>query len=386
MIIIETVFWLSLFAVFYAYLGYPVFLWLLAGIISDPVKKNNIMPSVSLVISVYNEERILPRKIENALELDYPEGLLEIAIISDGSTDQTNNIIQNHAKGNSRILPCIVPTNKGKTACLNDFVPKLRGEIVLFSDANSFYERNLISNIVQPFADQRVGFVTGSTRYFTPLEGKATEATNIYSKVERLTKSLESRIGSCVGADGAVFAIRKSLFSPMNPYDINDLVIPLMIVQKGNRGVLEETAFCNEQAAEGMKGEFRRQVRITNRTLRALFNYKSLLNPFRYPIFSFEIFSHKLMKFLIPFWMVLLFMTNVILVWENHLLYKVSLIAQSLFYIVAFTKGAGKGGRFIGQLAKVCHAFVLVNAAHILGWFKYFTGETFTSWSPERKQ
>ena len=385
MIIIETVFWLSLFAVFYAYLGYPVFLWLLAGIISDPVKKNNIMPSVSLVISVYNEERILPRKIENALELDYPEGLLEIAIISDGSTDQTNNIIQNHAKGNSRILPCIVPTNKGKTACLNDFVPKLRGEIVLFSDANSFYERNLISNIVQPFADQRVGFVTGSTRYFTPLEGKATEATNIYSKVERLTKSLESRIGSCVGADGAVFAIRKSLFSPMNPYDINDLVIPLMIVQKGNRGVLEETAFCNEQAAEGMKGEFRRQVRITNRTLRALFNYKKLFNPFRYPIFSFEIFSHKFMKFMTPFWILLIFMSNIFLAWESNLTYKVTLTAQAFLYIVALTHVVKNSSGLTGRLANLCHTFVWINAAYTAGWFRYLTGDTYTSWSPERK-
>ena len=131
-----------------------------------------------------------------------------------------------------------------------------------------------------------------------------TEATTLYSSLERLTKTLESKIGSCVGADGAIFAIRKALFSPMNPYDINDLVIPLMIVKKGCRGVLEELAFCKEETVEEEKSEFQRQVRITNRTLRALFNYKSLLNPFRYTFFSFEIFSHKLIKFLIPFLMV----------------------------------------------------------------------------------
>jgi len=382
---IQIIFWFSLFAVFYAYPGYPALLRLLALIKKDPIKKDNITPSVSLVISAYNEQRIMARKIENALVLDYPKDLLEIAIISDGSTDGTNDIIRKYEKLDNRIRICIVPTNKGKTSCLNDFVPQLHGEIVFFSDANSFYDKDLILKIVPSFADERVGFVTGSTKYFTSFKDKVTEATTLYSSLEKLTKTLESKIGSCVGADGAIFAIRKALFSPMNPYDINDLVIPLMIVKKGYRGVLEELAFCKEETAEEEKSEFQRQVRITNRTLRALFNYKSLLNPFRYTFFSFEIFSHKLIKFLIPFLMVLILITNVFLAWEGTLFYIGTLIIQLLFYIVALSRGARKGSTKIARFIGIFHAFVLVNAAYALGWFKYFTGETYISWSPERK-
>jgi len=382
---IEIIFWFSLFAVFYAYLGYPALLWLLALIKNDPVKKDNITPSVSLVISVYNEEKVLFRKIENALKLDYPKDFLEIAIISDGSTDGTNSIIQEYAERENKIIPCIVPTNKGKTSCLNDFVPKLRGEIVFFSDANSFYDKDLILKTVRSFADERVGFVTGSTKYFTSFKDKVTEATTLYSSLERLTKTLESKIGSCVGADGAIFAIRKALFSPMNPYDINDLVIPLMIVKKGCRGVLEELAFCKEETAEEIKSEFQRQVRITNRTLRALVNYKSLLNPFHYTLFSFEIFSHKLMKFMTPFWMILILITNVLLAWEGTLFYVGTLIIQLLFYTVALSRGARKGRTTVARFIGIFHAFVLVNAAYALGWFKYFTGKKYTTWPPVRK-
>lgn len=386
MTIIEIIFWLGLFALFYTYMGYLALLWLLTLIRNDPVKNTNITPSVSLVISAYNEGKILSRKIENALELDYPDGLLvEIAIISDGSTDQTNDIILGYAEQNNRILPCIVSSNKGKTACLNDFVPELLGEIVVFTDANSFYDTDLLRTIVRPFADERVGFVTGSTRYFTSSAGRAIEATSLYSRFERIIKSLESKINSCVGADGAIFAIRKELFLPMNPYDINDLVIPLQIVKRGFRGVLEETTYCKEEAAREIKSEFRRQVRITTRTIRAILNYKILLNPFRFTFFAFEIFSHKLMKFLTPLWMVLILITNIPLALGGSLFYKATLITQLLFYIVALIQGTEERRRLPWRFAAICHFFVWINAAYAVGLFKYISGETFISWSPERK-
>jgi len=379
----ETLFLLSAAAIFYAYAGYPILLWLISFTIKAPIKKADIAPSVSLVISAYNEEKILPQKLKNALEQDYPQDLLEIAVISDGSTDKTNDIIHGFAKKYDNIIPCIVSINKGKTACLNDFVPKLHGDIILFSDANSFYDKNLIRRIVRSFVDPDIGFVTGYTKYLTSSKGKATEATGLYSDLERLTKSLETRTGSCVGADGAVFAIRKSLFSPLQPDEINDLVIPFHIVSKGYRGILETSVLCTEEAA-GQPEEFQRQIRITNRTLRAIFNHKYLLNPFQYPLFSFKLFSHKLMKFLTPFWMLFLLITNVLLAFGSGTFYKIIFVLQGLFYACAFIGLLQKREERKARLINTCHVLVLVNVAYVVGWFKYFKGETYASWKPER--
>ena len=190
-----------------------------------------------------------------------------------------------------------MPTNKGKTACLNDIVPTLGGKIILFSDANAFYERDLVRKIVRAFADEKVGFVTGSTKYFSSLKSEGIEATSLYSRLEKFVKESESRIGSCVGADGAIFAIRKHLYTPPPPYGMNDFEIPLSIVKQGYRGVLESQVYCHEETPSTMKSELYRHIRITSRTIRAIFNHVDLLNPFKYPIFSLR--DILLLQFLI---------------------------------------------------------------------------------------
>ncbi|MDP2644574.1 MAG: glycosyltransferase [Desulfobacterales bacterium] len=357
---------------------------MLALFFQHPVKTGSHLPSVSLVISVYNEDRILKKKIENALGLDYPENLMEIAIVSDGSTDRTNDIIHSYAQRDRRIIPCIEPKNQGKTACLNDFLPKLGGEIILFSDANSFYDKDLIHKIVRPFTDESIGFVTGSTRYYSPSGSKIVEAPGLYSRIERKIKSLESKIGSCVGADGAVFAMRKALFSPMQAHDINDIVIPFQIVKQGYRGILEEETLCEEEASQAATGQLRRQVRITSRTLRAIFNHKTLLNPFRFPLFSIEIISHKLMKFTAPFFMLLFLITNILLAWRGRLVYQIILFMQIFLYFLSLAGFLRQKKMIRNRWVDFCHTFILINVAYAIGWFKYARGETYTSWTVER--
>jgi len=384
MTVVEIIFWLSFFAILYPYVEYPTILWFLSAIRTNPVKKETITPLVSLVISAYNEEAVIAEKIENSLQLDYPEDHLEIAVISDGSTDMTNDIILKYAKSDKRIRPCISAVNKGKTSCINDFLPLLKGEVVLFTDANSMFDADVIYNIIRPFADPIIGFVTGITRYFTISGGQRTESINVYSRFELFIKYLESKIGSCVGADGAIFAIRKKLFVPMNPHDLNDLVIPMSIIKQGYRGIVEKDAFCREQTADELEGEFNRQVRITARTLRAIFSYKSLLNPFNYPVFSFEIFSHKLMKFTTPFWIIVIFITNIYLAGQDILFYQIVMALQLLFYLSAvagfFIKSNSRKARWINLTS----SYFLVNLAYTFGWFKYFSKETYTYWVPER--
>lgn len=246
------------------------------------------------------------------------------------------------------------------------------------------YDKNAISQLVQHFQRPEIGLVTGRTKYLIETESRITESTNLYTKLEALTKKFESQISSCIGADGAIFAIRKKLFKPLSSTDINDFVIPLMIIKNSYRAILEEKALCHEKTAKDTDGEFSRQVRITNRTIRALFNHKQLLNPFSFPVISFEIISHKFFKFLTPFFLVLLFISNVLLVTQN-IFYVFTIIFQVILYgmiLVSHILKTNPPGRFLSTIS----SFVVVSAAYLVGWIKYFEGETFSTWEPERKQ
>jgi cellulose synthase/poly-beta-1,6-N-acetylglucosamine synthase-like glycosyltransferase len=377
------IFWFSLYAIFYSYLGYVLALWLIALFRSNNPKEPNgsSFPSVSLLISAYNEEDIIEEKLKNALKLDYPQEKLEIMVISDSSTDQTDEKVRKF----SGMEVCLLrqQERKGKTAALNTAVPQASGEIIVFSDANSMYDRNAIKNLVKHFKSPEIGFVTGRTKYVSKHGGSVRGSTSLYNELELLTKRLESQVESCVGADGAIFAIRKELYKPLKDYDINDFVIPLKILEQGYRGILEDKAFCIEETARGTGEEFNRQVRITNRTIRAIFNNIVLLNPIKFPLFSFELISHKLLRFLLPFLMINILLTNCLIVTEGFL-YSLILVLQVLYYgLVCWGYLAEKTKR-CNKLTSMAYTFSLVSLAVLLGWIKYFSGETYSSWNPER--
>lgn len=386
---LEFSFWFSLFMVFYAYAGYPIVLWaisLFKGDAGGPAQQSvlapDILPKVSLLISAYNEEAVIGQKIVNSLSLDYPKDLLEIIVISDGSTDKTREIVERYA-GNGVSLKHYAG-RIGKTECLNMTVPFATGEILVFSDANSEYDQNALREMMKHFKDPKIGFVTGWTKYTAPKDGESAGSLGMYAKLELLMKTCESMIGSCVGADGAIFAIRKELYCPLKPHDINDFVIPLLIVQQGFRGVLEEKAFSFETTAGSAKGEFHRQVRITNRTIRAMVNNRTLLNPGKFGIFSFELFSHKLCRFLVPLFLIILFVSSLLLGSRNSF-YLTALLGQIVFYVSA---GFAKGIKRVPLLPRVLaasHAFVMVNLAIFTAWIKYFQGATYTTWSPTQR-
>jgi cellulose synthase/poly-beta-1,6-N-acetylglucosamine synthase-like glycosyltransferase len=379
-------FWVSLLAIAYAYVGYPAVLWLLSRFqppgASDGAENRANLPSVTLIVSVFNEEQVIRQKVENALSLDYPQELLEVVVVSDGSSDRTCELVQGFA--HRGVVLRHYEGRIGKTACLNRALPMATGSIVVFSDANSTYERGALRALLRPFEDPSVGFVTGWTRYGGGEDGSAPSSLGIYSKLERVTKELESRLGSCIGADGAIFAIRKELYRPLRDYDINDLVIPLSINRQGYRGVLQRHAVCFEKDAGSAKGEFQRQVRITNRTLRAIMSYSGLLNPFRFGLLSFELFSHKLCRFLVPLFLIAAIVSNLLLA-ERGGFFLAALVAQGLFYAAAGAATLLSKTGFPAHVAETARSFVVVNAAIALAWIKYFQGETYTTWSPTKR-
>jgi cellulose synthase/poly-beta-1,6-N-acetylglucosamine synthase-like glycosyltransferase len=374
-------FWVSLLTIVYAYVGYPAVLWLLSrcrvSAARHRAEKATGLRPVTLIVSAFNEEQVIGQKIENALSLDYPQALLEIVVVSDGSTDRTCEIVLGFA--HRGVVLRHYEGRIGKTACLNRALPMATGSIVVFSDANSAYEKDALRALLRPFEDRSAGFVTGWTRY-----GSASNSLGMYSKLELLTKELESRLGSCIGADGAIFAIRKELYTPLKDYDINDLVIPLSINRQGYRGILQREAVCVEKDAGSAKGEFQRQVRITTRTLRAIMNNRELLNPFRFGSLSFALFSHKLCRFLVPLFLIAAAISNLLLA-ERGGFFLAALLGQGAFYVAAGAATLLSKGGFLSHVAETARSFVVVNVAIALAWIRYLQGETYTTWSPTRR-
>ncbi len=380
----KILFWVSLFFLFYAYAGYPVVIWLISRMAPSRrhQRSESFTPTVCLLISAYNEESLIGKKIENALSLNYPKELLEIIVISDGSSDRTNEIVKTYA---SRGIALHYYEDRiGKTACLNKSVPAARGEIVVFSDANSMYDRDAVRNLVANFADDRVGFATGYTRYFADAAGGVVTSIGMYATIEKFTKMAESIVNSCMGADGAIFAIRRNLYTPLRATDINDFVIPLSIIRQGYRGVLEERAFCIEKSVEDQRGEVKRQVRITNRTLRAIFSNSDLFNPMDFGLYPFELFSHKVAKFLSPFFAAALVLSTVVLA-NRGAVYLLFLLAQILLVLLAWLGYKAGSRSVISKAGSICRTFVTMNVAIAAGWIQFLKGETYTVWSPVKR-
>jgi len=378
--------------VLYPYIGYPLILCLMDRLArmtrsSMPFRRGEDAPDdrwlkVSLLISVYNEEKIIERKMENTLLLDYPGDRLEILVVSDGSTDRTDEIVSRYRERGVQLRN--YAGRIGKTACLNRTIPTAAGEIIVFSDANSEYPKNALKNLVRHFRNPSIGFVTGTTRYRSQETSEGEGTIGIYARFERFLKLMESSLGFCVGADGAIFAIRKTLYLPLADHDINDFVIPLSIIRHGSKGIVDGDAYCFEDAAENIQGEYQRQVRITARTLGAIFNNADLLNPFRYKYFSFFLFSHKICKLAGPLFIFLYVLSNLVLLGEGWI-YQVSGVALIVVAGSAVVPSLFPRKPFSPKLLEIAREFLFINAAYLAGWFSFIRKKNVTTWNPIRK-
>jgi cellulose synthase/poly-beta-1,6-N-acetylglucosamine synthase-like glycosyltransferase len=375
------IFWFSIFFIIYAYAGYPVVLYVCCLFTKLPRAKHGdpFLPKMSLLISAYNEEKVIREKLINSLNLDYPRELFEVIVVSDASDDMTESIVEEYkALG---VALHHYEGHIGKTACLNRTIPRTNGEIIVFSDANSQYDRHALRGLAEGFVDESVGCVTGWTEYV----GSNEQSPGLYARLEMLVKDLESKIGSCVGADGAIFAIRKNLFVPLKDYDINDLVIPLNIVRQGYRVVLGKGIYCLEDSAGSSKKEFTRQTRITARTLRALFNFSDLFNFFKYPLFAFQIISHKLLKFMVPYFLILVTLSSAYLTIRGDAwLYSSAFLILTCCYLFWWIGYRGIKVPLISRIVSITQMFLTFNLAIAIGWIKYLQGETFTTWKTAR--
>jgi len=295
---------LALFVPVYVYVGYPLLLIILDKLVKGrALNRADITPTVSLIVSCYNEADVIEQKIENCFEIDYPSQQLEIIFVSDGSDDGTDEIIKKYCNESIKLIR--QEGRLGKTMGLNLAMAEAKGEIVVFSDANAMYKTDALKMLVRNFNDASVGYVVGAAIYQDEEESGAGSNENAYWQYEIFMKKIESKLHSVVGGDGAIYAIRKSLYLPLGQQDINDFVNPLQIIAQGYRGIFDEKAICYEQTAGDFDKEGKRKQRIVNRSFTGLMKNKTVLNPFKFGFYSLELLSHKLLRWLIPFFIVI---------------------------------------------------------------------------------
>lgn len=377
----EFLFWALAALILYVYAGYPLLLALIRALGGRrPVQAAEYRPPVTLIVSAYNEAGVIGEKIANSLALDYPADLLEVLVVSDCSSDGTDAIVQ--GSGDPRVKLLRMTERSGKTLGLNAAVSAARGEVLVFSDANAMYRRDAVLALTRNLADPQVGAVVGESTY-SELESAADEKESLYWRYEVVIKRLESDIGSAVGGDGAIYAIRKALYRPMRADALSDFVNPLQIVQSGHRCVYEPRAVCVEKAAGDFEREFRRKVRIVNRAWRAMLSMKSLLNPLRYGFFALELLSHKVLRWLVPLLLAALLAVNAALLGSGWI-YQLAMAAQVAFYLLALVGYAARRGTHMPALLSVPYYFCLVNVASARGILDAFRGKTYTTWTTVR--
>lgn len=372
----ELAFIVALFFPIYSYTVFPLLLSIISKLLHKKWNRGNFSPIVTIIISAYNEEKDIKEKVRNSLLLDYPEDKLEIVVSSDGSNDLTNEIVAG-IKDKRLILRAFIE-RLGKTECLNRVMPDIKGEIVVFTDANSMFAPDMLQHLVKNFYDPTIGAVSGWTKYRNPDSGE--ETTGLYAKLEKKTKLNESMVSSCVGADGAIFAIRKNLYVPLGVNDINDFIIPLNIVKQGKRVILDENIFCIEDTTRGIKNIYNRQVRITTRTAWAIRRHIYLLNFFKYRSFSFFLFSHKVLRLLTPFFLLSAFILNIFIL-QRSLSYVVTMTGQLLFWFIGLMAIAGIGK---GSLVSICKYFLITFSAQFVGCVRMVVGIEDIMWTPKR--
>lgn len=363
----------------YVYFGYPLILWVTSRLRSRPVKRAAIEPSVSVIVAAFNEESVIAGKIENSLVLDYPPEMLEVMVVSDGSTDSTDEIVRgiNHPK-----VRLISRPREGKLRALTAGVEAANGEIIVLTDANSTLESSSLRRIVENFADPEVGGVCGNKRYLAADRGDSTgEGEGLYWRYDKWQKQLESSMGSIFAADGAFYAIRKDLFVPIDdPAQADDIAISARVALQGRRLIYEPAAVAWEEAPCEGRQELRRKIRVVNHTIRALLGLGSGL--WLSGFYSLELVSHKLIRYFVPFALIALLATNLILL-DQHPLFVALLTAQLVFWLLAFT-GLLLRDSSLGQtrLLSIPYFFTLVNTAALLGVLSVLKGERRAIWQP----
>jgi cellulose synthase/poly-beta-1,6-N-acetylglucosamine synthase-like glycosyltransferase len=380
--IAQVVFIASVTVIAFIYAGYPALMFLLGFLFRRPVRRADISPRVSLIIAAYNEERDLKAKLENALALDYPHDRLEIIVASDCSSDRTDEIARSFS--DRGVILYRQPERFGKTVAQNRAVRISSGEILVFSDATTIYEPDVLRKLVRNFADPEVGCVAGQLVY---VDGKASavgKGCRSYWGYEKFLKRCESQVGSLIGVSGCLYAVRRSCHARLANDMIDDFVIATEIHLQDLRTVYEPQAIACEDTNHRTKDEFRMRVRVIKQTMSALHRYREVLNPARHGMFAVQLIAHKLLRYGVWVPLIAAFIANG-LAWDSAEWCRLAFFGQVALYSVAVIGWVAERLKIkIGPLA-IPYYFVLVNAASLMAFLKALYGEAYVVWEPIRE-
>ena len=398
---IAKLFWFFVSTIFYTYLGYPILVALFSrvrpyrGRGSSIQRKLDSPPSVTLLIAAYNEEEVISRKLRNSLLIDYPSDKLQILVAADGSDDRTAHIVEtyyDHGIELSYNRP-----RDGKMSAINRAITKARGDIVVFSDANNFYEPETIRELIKEFRDPSVGAVTGS-KTISNGDGMLGESEGMYWKYESFIRRQETRLGNCTGVVGEVLAVRRELYEPPPDYIINDdFYMAVNLIRRGYRVVYAPQARSIERISPSVKDEVTRRTRIIAGRYQALAHAGQWM-PWNRPIVVWQLISHKILRLLVPFAMIGAFVTNLVLVLRPPARGKVALfnlappwngilfLLQVLFYGTSILGNRKQRKGLLGKLLYLPTFLTNSNYATLTGFYRYISKQQSNRWQRVRRR
>lgn len=386
---VECLFWGSISIVIYIYMGYPLCVWFLSAAYPNAIERGRMLdrrseefPMVSILIAAYNEVDHIATTLENKLQLTYPRERFEVLVISDGSTDGTDEIVMSFSTRGVKLLRQSV--RGGKTAALNAGVAVAKGEILVFSDANSLYETQALRWLVENFSDPTVGYVTGKMIYVNADNSPVGDGCSAYMRYENFLREKETAVGSVVGVDGGIDAVRKALFQPMQPDQLPDFVLPLKVVQQRFRVVYDPRAILWEQTLNVVRDEYRMRVRVSLRALWALYDMSSLLFNYKKIGFAWQLWSHKVLRYLCFIFLAMAWTTGAWLSIFRGGGYALLFICQNLGYLGAWiAHERSRKGKDPGFLY-LFYYFVLLNLAAGHAFLKFIMGKKQVLWTPRK--
>lgn len=378
MVLLELTFWLCTLLIFHTYIGYPLLLLTLS--IFAPTRRRrdeDYLPAVTMLISAYNEEVTIAEKMENCLRLNYPRDRLQIVVGSDASSDATEAIVRQYAGEQIELVS--FSQRRGKASVLNDLVERARGEILVFSDANTMYKRDALHRLVAHFGDPRVGGVCGRLILLNKNGQIDAEGEKVYWDYENYMKYLEGKVRTVFGANGAIYAIRRELYErlPSHKAVMDDFLIPLKVVMKGYDVVFDKDAIVWENTAPNLKLEFLRKVRIGAANFNGIRDILPLLHPKR-GFIALGLWSHKIIRWIVPFLLLILFFSNLFLL--GRPIYDIFFSLQVLFYGAALLAWRAEKCRARWPILVYPYYFVVVNAALFIGFFRFLTKSQQPAW------
>ena len=373
----QYVFWFSIFAVFHAYIGYPLSLKILSLILYKQVSKKSIYPKITFLITVYNEEKKIVEKLENTKLLDYPREKLQILVASDGSTDKTNSLVRAYEQDGIQLLD--FHERRGKEGAQHEAIKYATGDIVLFSDVATKIDTQGLNEIVANFADSEIGCVSSEDCLVT--ESGNVVGEGVYVRYEMWLRRLESRVGSVVGLSGSFFAARYEVIDNFSADMQSDFRTVLNCVDLSIRAVTEPLAKGYYLDVDGESKEYERKIRTVLRGMTVFFRNVHFLNPLKYKLFAYQFFCHKFLIWLVPIFLFFIFLSNFAILFD-HDIYILFILIQIMFLVLAITAYIIP---FNSKYLKILLYFCISNFAILVAWYHYFSGKRIVMWNPSKR-